>query len=173
MSSVQADFIDSEAQVNDPTLRALFGYWDQLPKFIGRRSYRHFDALKIPPAVLPHVTVMEILDQGRDMRYRLVGTHIDEHIGIPLSGLALSETPFEDQQGIMAKINHSVTSGRPQFFLSSIGSCADFFQQVARLYLPMTRDGESYDIIVGGAVISRRPHTQESYRDYLLRIHAP
>ena len=111
MSSVEADFISSADEISDPILKDLYNYWDQLPKFIGRRNYRHFDAVTIGPAILPHVTVMEMIDGGRDLRYRLVGTHIDEHIGLPLSGMALSETPFEDKDGIMAKVRHSRRQG--------------------------------------------------------------
>src|SRR5579859_8055397 len=74
----------------DQRLMALLGYWSA--KRGARRMPSRAD---IDPAdlrvLLPHIMLLDVIDGGSDMRYRLVGTEIERHLGRPVTGRLLGD----------------------------------------------------------------------------------
>lgn len=72
----------------DATLEAVWGYWDV------RRGDRRcparadLDPLDIPQ-LLPHLGLVDVEDDGRRFRYRLIGTHMNAMLGENFTGRCL------------------------------------------------------------------------------------
>src|SRR5512134_751440 len=75
----------------DPILGALYRYWNRRR---GRRRMpdrRDIDPLELGPKLLPHVGLMDIVDGGARVRYRLLGTAIVERWGSDPTGKFMDE----------------------------------------------------------------------------------
>lgn len=75
----------------DPILTALFDHWN------GRRcgrvmpDGRDIDPTEMPPALLPHVVLCDLIGAAERVRFRLIGTAIVERVGNDHTGLFIDE----------------------------------------------------------------------------------
>ncbi|WP_179954123.1 PAS domain-containing protein [Denitrobaculum tricleocarpae] len=61
--------------INDPVLSALYRYWARLRKSDGPPLRSDLDPVEIPQ-LLPYVLLVECHDEGRRIKFRLVGTDV-------------------------------------------------------------------------------------------------
>jgi hypothetical protein len=74
------------AITDDPILLSLFRYWDARRTGRLMPERRDIDALGMDPAALPFVALAEYVDEGRRIRYRLVGTEIVRRFDLDFTG---------------------------------------------------------------------------------------
>ncbi|PIW27119.1 MAG: hypothetical protein COW30_11520 [Rhodospirillales bacterium CG15_BIG_FIL_POST_REV_8_21_14_020_66_15] len=74
----------------DPRVGELFEFWNAAR---GANRYPAQADLKLSaiPRLLPNVFVIDVLE-GHVFRYRFIGTRIDEHMGVSLTGKVFSDT---------------------------------------------------------------------------------
>lgn len=84
-----------EASLPDERLRFLLRYWRELPRRPGADlpEAAAVDALAMKPA-LGYVMLLDVLDGGRDFRYRVYPTEVARAAGADHSGKRTSEIPF-------------------------------------------------------------------------------
>lgn len=82
--------VRGEQDIASAALRELWRYWRALHKDGRPPSRRDIDPLSIPH-LLPHVMLIDVLEGGRDFRYRLIGTHIVKIHGKDNTGRLVSE----------------------------------------------------------------------------------
>ncbi|MEQ8602923.1 MAG: PAS domain-containing protein [Marivibrio sp.] len=81
--------------LGDPTLETLYASWRAIGGRAGRPPPgRAFDPLTAT-AALPYVMLLDSVDDGADLIYRVYGRAIAERFGADLTGKRLSETPIE------------------------------------------------------------------------------
>lgn len=74
-----------------PDARSLLAWWHAQPR--GTSSlpdWREIDPVSLLPW-MGWISLYDVIDGGRDIRYRLVGTHIAEQAGVDLTGRLVSQ----------------------------------------------------------------------------------
>jgi hypothetical protein len=142
-----------------PLLRALRDYWEAKR---GRRAMpgrRDFDPAEIP-SLLPHVFMLDVLPGGGDFRFRLLGSEITRRYGRDSTGKTLrdvyavtSPTMFDQLTRLMTAV---VESRRPVLSRSSLAAVSKDFVAYEAIHLPLSDDGQSVNIILGGTSFARR-----------------
>ena len=144
--------------ISDQRLAALYSYW------AGKRGPRampgrpDIDPAELLP-LLPHILLIDVIDGGRDFRYRLVGTEIERHIGRPVTGRLISEVLSGDYFAYIRSLHQRATTEAAAVYSennfnverSGFALVADY-KRAYRLMLPLARDGSSVDIILCGQV---------------------
>ena len=137
--------------LSDPRLRRFYDYWqskhrgDRLP---GRQD---IDPLEIPD-LLPHVSMVDVVGKGGDMRFRfrLVGTAYVHIAGREYTG-AFIEDVFEadDAVRLQAAYREIVETRQPHYWSTSIVVRGNPPVRYARLMVPLASDGDTVDILMG------------------------
>lgn len=138
--------------IDDPILTALFDYW------LDKRSDRccparvDIDPVDIP-ALLPHVVLVDLLESGRKIRFRLVGTRVA--FGKDPTGRFLHEAAPEGLYGhhISALYGQAARLAEPLYseFAYSFDR-AGGPQLIKRLFLPLSEDGITPTMLLVGQI---------------------
>jgi hypothetical protein len=141
----------------EPTgrLADLLAYWRGLAtvRLPGRAD---IDPIEIGAPLLPHVFLADVLDGGRRFRWRLIGTHIVTHAGTDDTGkdFELSIAPAM-RATIIGHYRKVVLSRQRLCHRGSFTGRDGRAYRYQRLLLPLATDGESVDMILGGAVFDQ------------------
>ncbi|GAB4362815.1 MAG: hypothetical protein Kow00114_18370 [Kiloniellaceae bacterium] len=143
-------------QVAEPALRDLYLYWH------GKRGARAYPArADIDPAEikkqLPYVMLVDVLDDGRHFRFRLIGT--DVAIGVdPTGKLQHEELPegiYRDH--ITALFRRGAAGPGALYSRSSYGYTAiEGPRSVSRLFMPLSANGRIIDMMLIGQTADRQ-----------------
>jgi len=82
--------LDLLSNIRDERLRRAFLYWQERCGSRAAPSRRDLDPTDIP-SLLPHLMLVDVADSGRQLRYRLVGTAVEQNFGIPMTGKSIGE----------------------------------------------------------------------------------
>lgn len=157
---MQSKPVTSADELNDPILIGLFSYWQQLPRTGSIPLYESVDVVDMPPHLLPNIFLVEVENQPRNFRYRLVGTELDRRNGFAGTGMRLSEMPIDHTEKLAAEFDRIVESGRPRFSSGAFITGDELFRDVERVVAPLSHDGESVDMLLGAVVFfAYRPET--------------
>lgn len=124
--------------------------------------------------ILPNMSVVDVVDGGRDFRYRYWGTNNAQRKGYEMSGKMLSESPLQA----------SIANGRAQFlevirqrkplaiiYVLEYLKYAPLDQITFRL--PLSSDGETIDKIVTYQDLDEKPDNWEVLFDDLWQGNRP
>lgn len=142
-----------ELAIDDERLSKLYAYWRMKR---GRRSMparRDIDPLDVRE-LMGNMTLIDVRQEPVEFRFRLAGTRIVDLFGKELTGRNVDEArflgkrpPFERQCGAVLE------SKEPSFIIILLG--VEHRRMVYRqLLLPLSSDGESIDVMLGGAVFA-------------------
>lgn len=130
--------------LTDPRLQRFWAYWLETSK-----HFEKFQALSksdIDPTgfngYLEYVTLVDVLDDGRDFLYRVYGTGIAEHFGRDMTGAKVSALPEISARFQVYFYQQAYRSRRPVYMVTE-GHPNIAVRQWSRLCLPVTKDGES------------------------------
>ena len=149
--------------ISDQRLVALYSYWSSKrgPRAMPGRP--DIDPAELLP-LLPHILLMDVVEAGRDFRYRLVGTEVERHIGRPVTGRLISEVLNGDYLAYIHSLHRrAMTEATPVYSENNFDAARSGFAPVAdykrayRLMLPLARDGTSVDIMLCGQVFGPIP----------------
>jgi hypothetical protein len=136
-------------------LEQLLTYWQRLAGGgVPRRN--QIDLMEMSPSLLPHVFLVDVLEDGRRFRWRLIGQHIVRHAGTDDTGLDLdiSVAPAM-RETIIGHYQRTVREGRPFCHRGDFPGRDLRIYRYERLLLPvLSVDGTSVDTVLGGAVFS-------------------
>jgi hypothetical protein len=144
----------SPAALNGTPNRFLLEYWHaqrcgQLPPITV------IDPIKLRPA-LGRILIIEPVDQGRDFRYRLFGTHIAAVSGFDMTGKLLSVHPMPLEVICFAFALYRNLLTRPEPVMTVNTPPSAPFSRWERLVLPFGgADGEVVRFVVGNVGFDR------------------
>ena len=154
-------------QIDHPRLQSLHDHWIALPRDGDLPHIRFLEPLRLR-AWLGDLIVLDVLDEGRDFRYRVYGSLVASHVGFDLTGSLTSDIAGRMQTGAVI----------PLFFLSLyrrvvLDRCAWYSRHQPphtvtaffwrRLILPYVGDdGEVARLLIGILPSSRKGHTRQS-----------
>ncbi|MGF1631886.1 MAG: PAS domain-containing protein [Kiloniellaceae bacterium] len=141
--------------VGEPPLRELYLYW------FGKRGQRGFPARAdiVPEEIkklLPFIMLVDVLDDGRHFRFRLVGT--DVAVGIDPTGKlqheAVPDGIYHDH--ITALFRRGAAGPGALYSRSSYGyTDLPGPRSISRLFMPLAADGVRVDMMVIGQQADR------------------
>lgn len=137
----------------DPTLGALYRYWNRRRGHRRMPDRRDIDPLKLGSALLPHLGLMDIVEGGTRVRYRLLGTAIVERFGSDPTGKFMDEVMSGSYSEYIHGLYRELVRARAPVFSESVFRWdAGGYLRTRRLYLPLTHGGESVAIALIGQV---------------------
>lgn len=154
----QIDDPDWISRASDP-IKAMYAYWrskrrgDALP----RRT--DIDPADIPASFLPHITIVEVVPDGRRYVYRLVGTREVEIRGRDPTGKSVIEAYFGPSvEDALRCYDAAVTSGRPFYDYLPYDSADGRFTDEEDLFLPLSDDGRTINRVLVFSTVSPGPN---------------
>ncbi len=141
------DFVD---RIEAEKLRDIYRYWRGKCREGAFPSRADIDPTEIP-ALLPHVFLIDVVEDGRDFRYRLVGTHIIESVGFEFTGQLVSEFMRDREEALRAHDYHRLVESRePRHVIGNMVAFGRDNMRCERVLCPLSSDGEAIDMIFGG-----------------------
>lgn len=135
----------------DQSIQALLGYWQERRGDRAVPLRRDIDPLDLKTH-LPCLFMLDVIDEGRDFRYRLVGTTIADINGRDVTGNTVG-TVYAGNRGTLdyaAKIFGTVLSERRPVFTrgSMFWRPEKSYRRFEAGYFPVSSDGTAVDIIL-------------------------
>ena len=139
--------VETDDPLSVPLLRDCHDYWLHLKAGAILPSRQQFKPGDLPQH-LPHITLIEVIDHGEDFLYRLIGTKIDEAMGVNYTGMLLSEIPNKDSRTLrFTNYRLCVKERKPVYTAGSLTYYDKDFRHYQTLLMPFSDDGENVDII--------------------------
>jgi len=133
-----------------PELRALFSFWHAKAGARAAPTRQNLDVLDLKQW-LPHIQLVDIIENCTDIRYRVIGTWVVERYGEDNTGQTMTEIGQSEQQREV--MNEFLTAARSMMPQSVIRPFYDQngikeFSSAERLMLPLSTDGQICDKVI-------------------------
>jgi len=138
---------------NHTILGPLLRYWQAQRGNRRMPARKDIDPVAIAPFLLPHLLLCDLVDRGRRIRYRLVGTDVVRRWGIDPTGCFLDEgmSPYFAN---LAELNRLVVMQRaPVHAVSALCWGVDREIEVHQLLLPLSESGTESAVTLIGIVL--------------------
>jgi len=149
------------AHLPDTKLRRLYDYWRSLARDGRVPSRRDIDPIDIPE-LLPNVFLLDVIGDADDFVFRLAGSQVEEAFSMALRGRSITEiqraagTPIPVAQHVEV-----ARGGGPRYREGSVLVSGRDHWRTQRLLLPLSSDGFTVDVLLGGAVFRLGDHLDE------------
>ena len=151
---------DFREELNDPDLVQFYDYWASLCGDRPMPSRKDVDPLQITPSHLPNLMLIDVLQDPRRYRYRLVGTNIVTASGEDRTGRIFEDVGFfKIHPVVLQQYNRVVETGKPFHSLepfTNFRTGNDY--DVDRLLLPLSSDGRHVDMLMVFFKFKSGPH---------------
>lgn len=140
-----------------PEIVALYDYWRSKAPAEGiLPGRRHIDPLDIPK-LLPHIWLVDVVDEPRRFRVRLLGTALVE-TGTPLrvGDFIIDRLLPEQRAASLAELESVVQSREPLWYRGPLKlRHVTYVHEVERIFLPLAADGRHVDMLLCLSLIQR------------------
>lgn len=146
--------IDPLLNLEHPVLVALLDIWRGHADDRAMPDFSAFDAVKIPPAILPHLYLIDDLENEEPRpRWRLLGTHTTTKLGRDNTGKHFDEIySAEDARDMTIPVLWVMEKRAPARITGLTLYANKEWLRYECIYLPYSSDGEKVDLILGGVV---------------------
>ena len=136
---------------------AIYDYWRRKapePGLLPGR--RHLDPIEIP-RLLPHVWLVDVVDDPRRFRVRLIGTAlVDAGIPLRVGDFVVDRLLPEQRQNALEDFGTVVSSREPLWFRGPVNLRHDtYVHEVERIFLPLAADGRTVDMLLCLSLVQR------------------
>jgi hypothetical protein len=142
--------------ITHPLLLTLYDYW------LGKRGVRSvmlradLDPLEIP-SLLQNLILSDVADEGRAIRYRLVGTEIVTAHGFDYTGRTIEQLTSGTTLAFTQQLYGIIVTQRvPVYSEGNFRWVGKEHRWTSRLHLPLSRDGNQIDMVLAGQVFEER-----------------
>jgi len=149
-------------------LMQAYACWDDWRA--GRRApgWTDIDMAELPPALLPSTIVVDVIDGGRDLRFRYWGSAMVELYGAELTGQTYSDmgtvmfgqVPHEQYQAV-------IDNCAPRFYRVRIRRPTDMIAERLNLRLPIIDDAGKVVMVMTVVKIDKRKIHQDLFSESL------
>ena len=143
-------------------LRELREYWAS--KCAGRAMPRRadIDPLDLPPQHMPYLSIVEVLPDTDDFRFRLLGTGITGRMGRDSTGKTVREVyaaaDRETRDWMLEVYQAVVIHKRPVLKRGTLRMVQKDFVDFEALHVPLSEDGERVSMLFGHThFVDRKP----------------
>lgn len=143
-----------------PQLGAVKAYWDAKRGVRAMPRRADIDPVELR-AHLPCIGLVDVLDDGRDYRFRLLGTEFARLFGRDSTGKTLSEVYGDGDPEVlrwmMASYADTLRTKRPVLRSGTMRAVKKDFIRCDSLLLPLSEDGARANMILGRTVFLIEP----------------
>jgi hypothetical protein len=137
--------------ISHPILGSLLRYWQEKRGTRALPSRRDIDPLEMGPDLLPHLLLVDLLDRGTRVRFRLVGTSVVKRIGFDPTGRYLDGEMSGGWWELLAALHRLVYCERaPVYAESEFAWGSGRLLRAQHLLLPLVQGGSDPAIALGG-----------------------
>lgn len=136
------------ADIRSPALRGLWSYWHGLRAGGALPGRAAIDPFALRPW-LGHLLLMDVIDNGRDFRYRLHGTVLVQLFGSDLTGRLVSRLDLPDVDRLLNEGRVPVAS-RDHLYIEATVVAEKKYVAISKLVLPLATTGRDVDILMVG-----------------------
>lgn len=147
----------SHDYLSDPVLSRALAYWraKRGARPLPRRG--DIDPTEIG-ALLPHLQLIDVRDGGTRFRYRLVGTSLVTAFGREYTGRYVDEIFTGARLANAVRVYATACNRRrPVFLRNRYSTTRDVMMVANRLYMPLSDDGRSVNVIFGALTFEWGP----------------
>lgn len=150
-NALSSDVSEKQAWLED--------YWRELGNGEHLPGHRQIDPVALG-VLLPHIFLLDVLNDPLDFRYRLVGGHIEDNVGRPLKGELVSAISKRDpnRTGMFSYYSSCVAERAPVKLDEAFENLASQPRELRLLSLPLADDGINVDILFVSGWFLRGPH---------------
>ena len=135
---------------DDPILGPTLAYWMLKRGARAMPLKRHIDPTEIPPKLLPHLQIIDVVDGGARFRYRLIGTALVQAYGKEYTGTYADELVSGERLRFIHSAYQAVCkTGAPIFSHNRYHTARGADIVANRFYMPLTDGGRTVDYIFG------------------------
>jgi hypothetical protein len=135
---------------DDPVLGSVLAFWVRKRGARSMPSKRDMDPMEIPPALLPNLQIIDVLDGGKSFRYRLVGTALVRAYGEDYTGKYSDKLLDPELRRAMHEMYEVVYKSKaPLFAHHKYKTSKDIDPVTDRIYMPLSDDGVDVHHIFG------------------------
>jgi hypothetical protein len=147
--------MSTELRLSDPLLTALFEHWKRLKGERLAPARKELRPEKLPFGVLPQIYMMDVVaGPPLRFRYRLAGTGVVREFGSELTGKFADEVDLDMvSREIIAEYQRVVATAEPAASNWSYVKKDGRHLRYEHVILPLSDDGKTVNILLGGAVI--------------------
>jgi len=132
----------------DPFLGTLLSYWEKKRGSRAMPRRRDIDPLELPPALWPHLELVE-RDAGGRLRWRLIGTAVVDAMGLDATGRLLADVLAGEYLRFAERCHETVrTSRRPAYCRCRLRHGASGDIALHRLAVPLSEDDAVVSMIL-------------------------
>jgi hypothetical protein len=134
--------------IHDQRLRGLWGYWSGKRRGAALPGRASISPLEMR-SWLGSLLLMDVVDAGRDFRYRLHGTQLVQLFGADLTGQLVSALPVRDVERLLGE-GRTVVASRSWHYTEETVVAEKQHIAISKLILPLAADGQDVDMLVVG-----------------------
>ncbi len=140
---------------SSPRLQALYDLWRSKQRDGAVPSRLDIDPLlECDSRLVPHLFLLDVLEDPTDFRFRLVGTGVVAMEGRDNTGKRLGECGYGRYEGLFRAIYEKIVAEQ-----APLGFTGSMLWQKERLeleglHLPLTRSGDKVEVILGTMLFS-------------------
>ena len=136
------------ADIREPRLRGLWEYWTGKRAGVALPGRAAISPLEMRPW-LGNLLLMDVVDGGRDFRYRLHGTQLVQLFGADLTGRLVGELGVRDVERLLAE-GRTVVASRSWHYTEETVVAEKQHIAISKLILPLAADGRAVDMMIVG-----------------------
>lgn len=128
---------------------AAYDYWDGLRHGRFAPAWGEFKLIDLPPAVIPDMRVVDVVDDGRDFAYRFWGTGLSTVRKLDRTGMCLSEIDAQRRASAMDEYRKVLETRACIAYVCNVRPGEDRPSLHApAIRMPLSSDGKTVDKIV-------------------------
>ena len=140
-------------RIEDSRLQQLYDYWRALVRGKRLPARADVDPTAIAPSVLPFVVLADVVDGGRRIHFRLVGTNMVAEWGQDFTGRHIDEIMHGSYREFLEGLFADVVANRcavlsESAFRWDVGGAI----RTRRLFMPLAADGHTVDTVLIGQI---------------------
>jgi hypothetical protein len=140
-----------------PQIVAIYDYWRSKAQSGGMLpGRRHIDPIEIP-RLLPNVWLVDVVDDVRRFRVRLIGTAlVDAGMPLKVGDFILDRLLPEQRAASLAEFESVVQSREPLWYRGPVNLQHEtYVHEIERIFLPLATDGRAVNMLLCLSLIQR------------------
>jgi hypothetical protein len=138
--------------IQTPELKKLHDYWSEKAGDRQMPSRGDLDPIIEIPELTPNIWLVDVEHDPLTFRFRLLGNEVVNRYGADFTGKRLDEVDFGDRtEEIRREYEQTATGNKPVYARHQIHVVqAETYLPYERILLPLSDDGETVNMILGG-----------------------
>lgn len=141
--------------IETPSLRRLYAYWNERRRGRELPSRRDIDPLDFP-YVLGHIMLLDVMQAPLRFRFRVYGTRLASRVGYDMTGKMADDVPNAAHRAALLERCSALVKHRTAVALLGQNLVGERMVGYEALWLPLSDDGTNVTMLLGGFICQNR-----------------